>query len=145
MHLWCFQSTVVCEKCAKNFNCFFSPIRVFFHRQWQLTGQQRKVRDEPLFLSTISTRSWTFRTFHVFIAAIYQSRFEIASTITIVLQEKRLSKSASHIWLTKCARHKYYPKTETFQSWFQGTEYEERFSLGHKNQIYLFKSVENSM
>ena len=40
---------------------FFFSIRVFFHRHWQLTGQQGKGGDLFLFHSTTSTRSRTFR------------------------------------------------------------------------------------
>ena len=39
---------------------FFS-IRVFFHRHWRLTGQQRKGGDYLLFPSTIPTHSRTLR------------------------------------------------------------------------------------
>ena len=42
---------------------FFS-IRVFFHRRWQLTGQQGKGEDHLLFHSTTSTNSRSFR--HLF-------------------------------------------------------------------------------
>ena len=42
---------------------FFS-IRVFFHGQWKLTGQQGKEGDRLLFHSTTSIRSQTFR--HLF-------------------------------------------------------------------------------
>ena len=42
---------------------FFS-IRVFFHGQWKLTGQQGKEGDHLLFHSTTSIRSQTFR--HLF-------------------------------------------------------------------------------
>ena len=35
-------------------------MRFFFHQQWQLTGQQWKGEDHPLFHSTTSTPSWTF-------------------------------------------------------------------------------------
>ena len=40
---------------------FFFSIRVFFHRHWQLTGQQGKGGDFSFFHSTTSTRSRTFR------------------------------------------------------------------------------------
>ena len=43
---------------------FFFSIRVFFHRHWQLTGQQGKGGDHLLFHSTTFTRSRTFR--HLF-------------------------------------------------------------------------------
>ena len=43
---------------------FFFSIRVFFHRHWQLTGQQGKGVDYLSFHSTTFTRSRTFR--HLF-------------------------------------------------------------------------------
>ena len=43
---------------------FFFSIKIFFHRHWQLTGQQGKGGDHLLFHSTSSTRPRTFR--HLF-------------------------------------------------------------------------------
>ena len=47
-------------------NLTFFSIRAFFHRHWQLTGQQGKGGDYILFHSTTSTGSQTFR--HLFAA-----------------------------------------------------------------------------
>ena len=54
------ESLAEYEKKKKNF-FFFLSIRVFFHRQWQLTGQQGKGGDLFLFHFTTSTCSQTFR------------------------------------------------------------------------------------
>ena len=34
-----------------------------------------------------------------------------------------------------CVWHKWYPKRETFYSWFQVIEFEQKFALGCKNHV----------
>ena len=48
---------------------YFFSIRAFFHRHWQLTGQQGKGGDHLLFHSTTSTRSQAFR--HLLFATLH--------------------------------------------------------------------------
>ena len=52
---------LVCYVC---YVMYFFSIRNFFHRHWQLTGQQEKGGEQLLFHSTTSTCSQTFR--HLF-------------------------------------------------------------------------------
>ena len=54
---------MILQICSLGRICFFF-ISVFFHRHWQLTGQQWKKGDHILFHSTTSTCSLTFR--HLF-------------------------------------------------------------------------------
>ena len=56
-------------------NLHFFSIRVFFHRHWLFTGQQRKGGDHRLFHSTTSTRSRTFRYLFTTLHVRWLSRF----------------------------------------------------------------------
>ena len=64
-HAICIFSVIAHAICLFSMiaHIFFS-IRIFFHRHWQLIGQQGKGGDHLLFHSTTCTRSRTFR--HLF-------------------------------------------------------------------------------
>ena len=99
---------------------YFFSIRAFFHRHWQLTGQQGKGGDHLLFHSTTSTRSQAFR--HLLFATLHvrwlSHIFNRTACIYQVATRWDLPRYRITIWLTDDVTLSFFLFTWWFDSWF---------------------------